>query len=116
MSDDLTVGELGRMVRALRDDLQAMVNGINSRLDRVVSTDVYHLQSAHTDQRIAALVQDLQKEIDAREALEAAFEQYQRAELGRREHDRQTRLYQLVVPVLFGILSTGVAVWAVVTE
>ncbi|CAM5588646.1 hypothetical protein [Streptomyces purpurascens] len=116
MPDELSVGELGRTVDALRREVQAMGQGINSRLDKVVSTEVYALQSAYTDQRINALGQELQKERDANAALENAFEQYQRDERDRRERERQARLYQMIVPVLMGLLSAAIAVWAVVAK
>lgn len=116
MPDELSVGELGRTVNALRDELRAMGQGINSRLDKVVSTEVYTLQSAYTDQRITTLTQDVQKERDAREQLENAFEQYQRDERDRRERERQGRLYQMVVPVLTALLSAAIAVWAVMAR
>jgi hypothetical protein len=111
--DDLTVGELGRMVGALRADLQGMIQGINARLDRVVSTDVYTLQSAHTDQRITDLTRDLQAARSDIKVLEDAFEAYKLAEAARRERERQARLYQMVVPVLLALLSAAVAIWAV---
>lgn len=116
MPEEQTVGELGRSVAALRQEIQAMGQGINSRLDKVVSTEVYALQSAYTDQRINQLGQDLQKAKDANEALENAFEQYQRDERDRRERDRQARLYQLVVPVLLALMSAAIAIWAVVAQ
>lgn len=116
MPEELSVGELGRTVNALRQEVQAMGQGLNARLDRVVSTEVYALQSAYTDQRINALGQELQKERDANAALENAFEQYQRDERDRRERERQARLYQMIVPVLMGLLSAAIAVWAVVTK
>lgn len=116
MPDELSVGELGRAVSALRQEIQAMAQGINSRLDKVVSTEVYSLQSAYTDQRITALSQDLQKAEDARETLERAFEQYQLAERDRRERERQARLYQMIVPVLMGMMAAAISVWAVVAK
>ncbi|MFJ8538199.1 hypothetical protein [Streptomyces sp. NPDC093591] len=116
MPDDLSVGELGRTVNALRQEIQAMGQGINSRLDKVVSTEVYALQSAYTDQRINALGQELQKERDANAGLQNAFEQYQRDERDRRERERQARLYQMIVPILMGLLSAAIAVWAVVAK
>ncbi|MDR3080466.1 MAG: hypothetical protein LBV60_05980 [Streptomyces sp.] len=116
MPDELSVGELGRSVTALRQEIQSLGHGLNARLDKVVSTEVYSLQSAYIDQRITALSQDLQKEKDARDALENAFEQYQINERDRRERERQARLYQLIVPVLLALLSAGVAIWAVVAQ
>jgi uncharacterized small protein (DUF1192 family) len=114
--DELSVGELGRAVAALRQEIQAMGQGINARLDKVVSTEVYTLQSAYTDQRITALSAEVQKVRDERDALENAFEQYQLAERDRREQERQKRLYQAVIPVLLGLLSAAIAIWAVVAK
>lgn len=116
MPEDLSVGELGRTVNALRQEIQAMGQGINSRLDKVVSTEVYALQSAYTDQRINALGQELQKVRDERDALENAFEAEKLAERDRRERERQARLYQMIVPVLMGLLSAAIAIWAVVAK
>lgn len=116
MTEGVTVPELGRNVDALRQEIQAMGQGINARLDKVVSTEVYTLQSAYTDQRIASLGQDVQKERDEREALEAAFNNYRQAEADRRERERQTRLYQAIIPILLGLLSVAVAIWAVVSR
>ncbi|MHC3427164.1 hypothetical protein [Streptomyces sp. DT18] len=116
MPDELSVGELGRAVSALRQEIQQLGLGINSRLDKVVSTEVYSLQSAYTDQRLQALGQDVQKIRDERDALENAFEQYQLTERDRRERERQQRMYQLVVPVLLALLSAGIAIWAVVAS
>ncbi|MFF7411677.1 hypothetical protein [Streptomyces lydicus] len=116
MPDELTPGELGRAVAALRQEIQAMAQGINARLDKVVSTEVYTLQQAYTDQRLTALSQDLQKAVDAREALEREFEQYQLSERDRRERERQARLYQMIVPVLMALLTSAIAVWAVVAK
>ncbi len=116
MPEELSVGELGRTVNALRQEIQAMGQGLNARLDRVVSTEVYALQSAYTDQRINALGQELQKVRDERDTLETAFEAYQLSERDRRERERQARLYQMIVPVLMGLLSAAIAVWAVVAR
>jgi len=116
VSDDLSVGELGRTVDAMRREFRDGMASINSRLDRLVSAEVYALQSAHTDQRITTLSQDLQKEVSAREAVENAFEQYQLDERDRREKERQARLYQAIVPVLMGLLAAAVAIWAVVAK
>jgi len=110
---DLTVGELGRMVGGLRSDLQTMAAGINSRLDRVVSTDVYAIQSAHVDQRLADLARETQAARADYRKLEEAFDAYKLAEAGRRERERQARLYQAIIPVLIALLSAAVAIWAV---
>lgn len=116
MPEDLSVGELGRTVDALRHEIQVMGHGINARLDKVVSTEVYALQSAYTEQRITSLGQELQKTRDDTATLENEFEKYQRDERDRRERERQARLYQMIVPVLMGLLSAAIAVWAVVAK
>lgn len=116
MPDELSVGELGRTVNALRQEIQAMGQGINARLDKVVSTEVYTLQSAYTDQRINSLAQELQKAKDANETLEHTFEQYQRDERDRRERERQQRLYSAIIPVLIAVISSAIAIWAVVAK
>ncbi|WP_411144370.1 hypothetical protein [Streptomyces sp. x-80] len=116
MSDELSVGEIGRTVVALCQEVQAMGQGINARLDKMVSTEVYSLQSAYTDQRISDLSRDVQKERDARGVLEREFEAHQLADRDRRERERQVRLYQVVVPVLMGLLAAAISVWAVVAK
>jgi len=93
-----------------------MGQGINARLDKVVSTEVYALQSAYTDQRINALSQEIQKERDANAAQAHAFEQYKIAERDRRERDRQQRLYSAIIPVLVAMVSSAIAIWAVVAK
>jgi lipopolysaccharide export LptBFGC system permease protein LptF len=114
--DELSVGEIGRTVVALRQEAQAMGQGINARLDKMVSTEVSSLQSAYTDQRISDLSQEVQKERDARSVLEREFEAYQLADRDRRERERQARLYQMVVPVLMGLLAAAISVWAMVAK
>jgi uncharacterized protein YdeI (YjbR/CyaY-like superfamily) len=101
-------------VQALRQEIQTLGSGLNARLDRLVTSEVYALQSAHTDQRITSLSQDLQKEVSAREAVETAFEKYQLDERDRRERDRQTRLYSAIIPVLMCLVSAAIGLWAVV--
>lgn len=116
MADEPGNGELGRSLESLRKELRDGMAGINTRLDRVVSTEVYTLQSAHTDQRITVLGQDIQKVRDERDTLERDFERYQLEEARRRDHERQTRLYLMIIPVLLGLLSAAVAIWAVTTK
>jgi hypothetical protein len=116
VSDELSVGEIGRTVVALRQEVQAMGQGINVRLDKMVSTEVSSLQSAYTDQRISDLSQEVQRERDARGVLEREFEAHQLADRDRRERERQARLYQMVVPVLMGLLTAAISVWAMVAK
>ncbi|MGW1071599.1 hypothetical protein [Streptomyces sp. NPDC002537] len=114
MADDLSVGELGRTVDALRREFQDGMAGINARLDRLVSTEVHALQSAHTDRLITTLTQGLQKEVEAREALENEVERHQLGEAERRERERQARLYHAIVPVALGLIAAVIAIWGVI--
>jgi len=110
---DPSNGELGRMFGALRTDLQTGLAGINARLDRVVSTDVYTLQSQHFDQRLADLAREVQSTRDENRKLEEALDAHKDAEAARRERERQARLYQAIIPILIALLSAAVAIWAV---
>lgn len=114
MADEPTNGELGRQIGTLHTLLDARFSELNSRLDKVVSVDVYTIQTTHVDQRLAQLQADLQQVRTEAGQLEDAFEQYQRDEAKRREDERQKRLYQAVIPVLVALLSAAIAVWAVV--
>lgn len=116
MTDDLSVGELGRAVASLRLEIQAMAQGINARLDKVVSTEVYGIQTAYTDQRITTLVQDLAQERSAREAIGRDLERYQLSEAERRERGRQTRVYQAIIPVALATLAATVTVWGMLSR
>lgn len=46
MSDDLSLGELGRIIQGLRLDVRDDMAQINQRLDRLVSLDVYTVEKA----------------------------------------------------------------------
>ncbi|MFF9285382.1 hypothetical protein [Streptomyces griseosporeus] len=116
MPDEPSNGELGRQIRALQSALDARFGELNSRLDKVVSLDVYTIQNTHVEQRLAHLQADIQQVRTERNQLEDTFEQYQRDEAKRREDERQKRLYQAVIPVLLALLSAVIAVWAVVAR
>jgi len=109
-------GELGRLIAGLQTRLDSRFSELNSRLDKMVSVDVYTIQTTHIDQRLALLQSDLQQVRTERDQLEVSFAQYQREEARRREEERQKRLYQAIVPILTCLLATIVAVWAVVTR
>ncbi|WP_320784210.1 hypothetical protein [Streptomyces sp. CRN 30] len=115
MADDtVTTGELGRQIGSMQALLDTRFSELNARLDKVVSLDVYTIQTTHVEQRLAQLQADLQQVRSERDSLEDAFEQYQLSERDRREQERQKRLYQAVIPVLMALLSAAIAVWAVV--
>ncbi|WP_075737553.1 hypothetical protein [Streptomyces acidiscabies] len=109
-------GELGRLIASLQTRLDSRFGELNARLDKVVSLDVYTIQTTHVEQRLAQLQTDIQRCSDANAALEDQFEAYQIAERDRRERDRQTRLYSAIVPVLIAVVSSAIAIWAVVAK
>jgi hypothetical protein len=114
--DEPSNGELGRLIGALRSTLDSRFGELNARLDKVVSLDVYTIQTTYVDQRLSQLQTDVQRLRDEREQLEHDFEQYQIGERDRRERERQSRLYQLIVPVVICIVSSAIAIWAVVAK
>ncbi len=116
MAEEPSNGELGRLIAGLESRIGTSFAELNSRLDKVVTLDVYTIQVTHFEQRLSHLQADLQQVRTERDTLEDAFEQYQLAERDRREAERQKRLYQAVIPVLLALLSAAIAVWAVVAR
>jgi hypothetical protein len=114
MPDEPSNGELGRLIGMLQLRLDSRFSELNSRLDKVVSLDVYTIQTTYVDQRLAQLHADMQQVRTERNQLEDAFEQYQRDEAKRRESERQTRLYSAIIPILIAVVSSAIAIWAVV--
>ncbi|MEU3683787.1 hypothetical protein AB0E99_23010 [Streptomyces sp. NPDC030592] len=114
MAEEPSNGELGRLIAGLETRIGTSFAELNSRLDKVVTLDVYTIQITHFEQRLAQMQTDIQQVRSDRDTLEDAFEQYQLAERDRREAERQKRLYQAVIPVLMTLLSAAIAVWAVV--
>jgi len=109
-----TNGELGRLIGSLQNRLDSRFGELNARLDKMVSLDVYTIQTTHMEQRLAGLQTALQQCMDANGKLEDDFEAYQRDEAKRRDAERQARLYQLIVPVALCVISSVIAIWAVV--
>lgn len=61
MNDDPSLGELGRLIQALRGDVRDDMAQINQRLDRLVSLDVYTVEKAAMSKDIADLTKDLEQ-------------------------------------------------------
>lgn len=116
MPEEPSNGELGRLIGSLQNRLDSRFGELNARLDKVVSLDVYTIQSTYVDQRLAQLQGDIQRVSDRYDQLEDTFEQYQRDEAKRREDERQKRLYQAIIPIFTCLVATVVAVWAVVAK
>jgi len=60
VTDDLSLGELGRIIQALRGDVRDDMAQIQQRLDRLVSVDVYTVEKAALTKEIA----DVAKVVD----------------------------------------------------
>lgn len=116
MAEEPSNGELGRLIGMLQTRLDNRFGELNARLDKVVSLDVYTIQSTHVEQRLAQLGTEIQRCSDANAKLEDDFEQYQRDEAKRREEERQKRLYSAIVPVFATVVSSAIAIWAVVSR
>ncbi|MFF9310066.1 hypothetical protein ACF1BS_04060 [Streptomyces sp. NPDC014748] len=116
MTDEPSNGELGRLIGALRTTMDSRFAELNGRLDKVVSLDVYTIQTTYVEQRLAQLQAEIQRCLDANAKLEDDLEAYQRDEARRRDAERQARLYQLIVPVVLCIISSVIAIWAVVAK
>ncbi|BCK73994.1 hypothetical protein Srufu_079470 (plasmid) [Streptomyces libani subsp. rufus] len=65
MADEPSLGELGRLIQALRGDIRDDMAQINARLDRMVSTDVYTVEKAGLVKEIA----DVAKEVEGLQAM-----------------------------------------------
>lgn len=111
-SSEPSNGELYRLIGRIDNRF----GELNTRLDKVVSLDVYAIQTTYVEQRLAQLQADIQRAHDNGGKLEDLFEAYQRDESKRREEERQKRLYQAVIPVFLGVLSVAVAIWAVISK
>ena len=116
MPEDPSNGELGRLIGALQNRLDSRFGELNARLDKVVSLDVYTIQATHVDQRLSELQSAIAAIRTERDQLEDAFEAYQRDETKRREAERQQRLYSAIIPVLIAVVSSAIAIWAVVAQ
>lgn len=93
MADEPSLGELGRLIQLMRGDIRDDMAQINSRLDRMVSTDVYGVEKAALERSIA----DLKKDV----------EDVQTARVRDAERVTQTRRWlfaSVVIPVLGLIL------------
>ncbi|MFI0929638.1 hypothetical protein ACH4TP_37805 [Streptomyces sp. NPDC021012] len=116
MADEPTNGELARLISQMDVRMDSRLGELSSRFDKVVTLDVYTIQMTHIEQRIAKADADNRSNADAVKKLEDDFEKYQRDQATKREEDRQKRLYQAILPVLLGLISAAIALWAVVSK
>lgn len=121
MADELSSGELGRLILALRSDVRDDMQAINRRLDRLVSMDIYTVEKAALVKDISDVLK-LVEQLAQKEAQDVAAIQQQRErdqEQRQRDAERvtQTRRYLvasvliplvgLILPVILFVLSDG---------
>ncbi|MDX3232902.1 hypothetical protein [Streptomyces sp. ME19-01-6] len=67
MAGEPSLGELGRLIELMRGDIRDDMAGLNARLDRMVSLDVYAVEKAGVAKDIAKLT----KAVEGLQALRA---------------------------------------------
>lgn len=93
MADEPSLGELGRLIQALRGDVRDDMAQINSRLDRLVSADVYAVEKA----AIIKAIEDLAKGVQE-------VQRQRQADADRVTQTRRWLVASVVVPLLGLIL------------
>jgi len=103
--DDLSLGELGRIIQGLRVDVRDDMAQINQRLDRLVSLDVYTVEKASLVKELADLarvVEQLSKKHD--DDIKSVRDQREK------DADRVTQTRRWMVGMVVSMLSLIVPV------
>ncbi|MCX4911922.1 hypothetical protein [Streptomyces sp. NBC_00878] len=93
MADEPSLGELGRLIQALRGDVRDDMAQINSRLDRLVSADVYAVEKA----AMVKAIEDLAKGVQE-------VQRQRQADADRVTQTRRWLVASVIVPLLGLIL------------
>jgi hypothetical protein len=105
VSDEPTLGELGRLIQALRGDVRDDMAQINTRLDRLVSIDVYTVEKAALTKDIIDLAEVVRRLSEKQERDVAAIHN-QRTQ----DADRVTQTRRWLVGAVISLLSLVVPV------
>lgn len=89
MADEPSNGELGRLIQLMRGDIRDDMAQINSRLDRMVSTDVYGVEKAATERQI----KDLRKDLES-------MQQQRATDANRVTQTRRFMVASVIIPIL----------------
>jgi len=100
MVDEPSLGELGRLIQALRGDVRDDMAQINSRLDRLVSADVYAVEKAAMAKDISDLVKAVEQ-ISAKQERDVTTIQQQRIQ----DADRITQTRRWLVGAVISLLG-----------
>ena len=100
MSDEPSLGELGRLIQALRGDVREDMAAINSRLDKLVSADVYAAEKAAMAKDISDLSKDLDQLAAKQERDVAAIQEQRSQDANRVTQTRRYMVASVIIPVL----------------
>lgn len=100
MPDELTLGELGRLIQALRSDVRDDMAQINLRLDKLVSADVYAVEKAAMTKDISDLGKALEQLAARHEADMKAITDQRSQDALRVTNTRRWVVASVVVPIL----------------
>ena len=101
MPDDLSLGEIGRRLEAMRLDIKDDIRDLAARLDGKVSTDVFKLEQAAQDAAQTAVAKRV-----------TAIEEARASEVRQRATDRRLVLTALILPIVvaFVVLAAQVII------
>lgn len=105
MADEPSLGELGRLIQALRGDVRDDYAQINTRLDRLVSIDVYAVEKAALLKDLSDLEKTVQQ-LSTKHAEDMRAVQEQRVQ----DADRVTNTRRWLVGAVISLLSILVPV------
>lgn len=111
MSDDLSLGELGRIIQALRSDVRDDMGQIQQRLDRLVSVDIYTVEKAALSKDIADVAKVLEQLVAKQEADMRAVRDQRDKDAERVTATRRwmvgtvVSLLGLILPVIFFVVG-----------
>jgi hypothetical protein len=102
--DEPTLGELGRLIQALRGDVRDDMAQINSRLDRLVSIDVYTVEKQALTKDLADLAEVVRRLAEKQEQDVKAIHQQRTEDANRVTQTRRWLVASVLIPLLGLIL------------
>jgi hypothetical protein len=100
VNDEPTLGELGRLIQALRGDVRDDMAQINQRLDRLVSIDVYNVERAALERQIADLAKVLEQLAVKQEQDVKAITQQRTEDALRVTQTRRYMVASVIIPII----------------
>jgi hypothetical protein len=100
VNDEPSLGELGRLIQALRGDVRDDMAQINARLDRLVSMDVYTAEKAAMSKDIADLTKDVEQLAAKQERDVTALQEQRQKDNERVTQTRRWLVASVVIPLL----------------